>query len=55
MVHPQGHRFGSDVSAGPDGAVIRAGMPAAKIAEVSLTSADWVRDVIHDFSADGFS
>ena len=28
-------------------------MPAAKIAEVTFTSADRVRDVIHDFNADG--
>ncbi|ANZ15366.1 helix-turn-helix domain-containing protein [Streptomyces noursei] len=30
------------------------GMPVAKIAEVTFTSADRVRDVIHDFNADGF-
>ena len=30
------------------------GMPVAKIAEVSFTCADRVRDVIHNFSADGF-
>ncbi|GAA2455589.1 hypothetical protein GCM10010421_55990 [Streptomyces glaucus] len=30
------------------------GMPVAKIAEVSFTSADRVRDVIHDFEVDGF-
>src|SRR3954467_10257879 len=30
------------------------GMPVAKIAEVSFTSADRVRDVLHNFSADGF-
>ncbi|WP_331750581.1 IS630 family transposase [Streptomyces sp. NBC_00046] len=30
------------------------GMPAAKIAEVSFTSDDRVRDVIHNFNADGF-
>ncbi|WP_018564451.1 IS630 family transposase [Streptomyces sp. PsTaAH-124] len=29
-------------------------MPVAKIAEVTLTSADRVRDVIHNFNADGF-
>lgn len=29
-------------------------MPVAKIAEVTFTSADRVRDVIHNFSADGF-
>nr|WP_253208517.1 helix-turn-helix domain-containing protein [Streptomyces sp. YPW6] len=29
-------------------------MPAAKIAEVTFTSADRVRDVIHTFNADGF-
>ncbi len=29
-------------------------MPAAKIAEVTFTSADRVRDVIHNFNADGF-
>lgn len=31
------------------------GMPVAKIAEVSFTSADRVRDVIHNFNADGFA
>ncbi|MEU7769679.1 IS630 family transposase [Nocardia sp. NPDC049190] len=30
------------------------GMPVPKIAEVSFTSADRVRDVIHNFNADGF-
>ncbi|MFC9841732.1 IS630 family transposase [Rhodococcus sp. NPDC127530] len=30
------------------------GMPVAKIAEVSFTSADRVRDVIHNFNTDGF-
>ncbi len=30
------------------------GMPVAKIAEVTFTSADRVRDVIHNFSNDGF-
>ncbi|CAM5678997.1 hypothetical protein SHIRM173S_12390 [Streptomyces hirsutus] len=30
------------------------GMPVAKIAEVTFTSPDRVRDVIHDFNADGF-
>lgn len=30
------------------------GMPVAKIAEISFTSADRVRDVIHNFNADGF-
>ncbi|MFD4988698.1 IS630 family transposase [Streptomyces sp. NPDC058374] len=30
------------------------GMPAAKIAEVSFTSDDRVRDVIHNFNTDGF-
>jgi transposase len=30
------------------------GMPVAKIAEVSFTSADRVRDVIHNFDTDGF-
>ncbi|MCX4850252.1 helix-turn-helix domain-containing protein [Streptomyces sp. NBC_00893] len=30
------------------------GMPTAKIAEVTFTSADRVRDVIHNFNADGF-
>src|SRR3954471_17036753 len=29
-------------------------MPAAKIAEVTFTSPDRVRDVIHNFNADGF-
>ena len=31
------------------------GMPVAKIAEVTFTSADRVRDVIHNFNADGFA
>ncbi|MEY9988591.1 transposase [Streptomyces sp. V4I8] len=30
------------------------GMPVEKIAEVTFTSADRVRDVIHNFNADGF-
>ncbi|GAA3116273.1 hypothetical protein GCM10010521_00110 [Streptomyces rameus] len=30
------------------------GMPVAKIAEITFTSADRVRDVIHYFDADGF-
>ncbi len=30
------------------------GMPVAKIAEVTFTSADRVRDVIHNFDADAF-
>ncbi|ULR53079.1 helix-turn-helix domain-containing protein [Streptomyces deccanensis] len=30
------------------------GMPVAKIAEVTFTSADRVRDVIHSFNTDGF-
>ncbi|MET7746705.1 IS630 family transposase [Streptomyces sp. NPDC005385] len=30
------------------------GMPVARIAEVSFTSADQVRDVIHNFNTDGF-
>ncbi|MEV4250654.1 helix-turn-helix domain-containing protein [Streptosporangium canum] len=30
------------------------GMPVAKIAEVSFTSDDRVRDVVHNFNADGF-
>ncbi len=30
------------------------GMPLAKIAEVTFTSADRGRDVIHNFNADGF-
>ncbi|MGX1365484.1 transposase [Streptomyces canus] len=30
------------------------GMPVAKIAEVTFSSADRVRDVIHNFNADGF-
>ncbi|MGC5409979.1 helix-turn-helix domain-containing protein, partial [Streptomyces sp. DT225] len=30
------------------------GMPVARIAEVSFTSDDRVRDVIHNFNTDGF-
>ncbi len=30
------------------------GMPVAKIAEVTFTGPDWVRDVIHNFNPDGF-
>ncbi len=30
------------------------GRPVAKIAEVAFTSVDRVRDVIHNFNADGF-
>ncbi|MFE9562882.1 IS630 family transposase [Streptomyces sp. NPDC006487] len=31
------------------------GMPVAKVAEVTFTSTDRVRDVIHNFNADGFA
>jgi transposase len=31
------------------------GMPVVKIAEVSFTSADRVREVIHNFNADGLT
>jgi transposase len=31
------------------------GMPVAKIAEVTFTSADRIRDVIHNFNTDGFN
>ena len=31
------------------------GLPVAKIAEVTFTSADRARDVIHNFNADGFA
>lgn len=31
------------------------GMPVAKIAEVTFTSPDRVRDVVHNFNADGFA
>jgi Winged helix-turn helix len=30
------------------------GMDAAAIAKVAFTSEDWIRDVIHNFNADGF-
>src|SRR5437899_5491170 len=30
------------------------GMPVARIAEVTFTSADRVRDVLHNFNTDGF-
>src|SRR4051794_37429042 len=30
------------------------GMPVAKIAEVTFTSSDRVRDVLHNFNTDGF-
>ncbi|MCO1577301.1 helix-turn-helix domain-containing protein [Crossiella sp. SN42] len=30
------------------------GIPVAKTAEVTFTGADRVRDVIHNFNADGF-
>ncbi|WP_228023400.1 helix-turn-helix domain-containing protein [Streptomyces acidicola] len=30
------------------------GMPVAKIAEVTFTNSDRIRDVIHNFNADGF-
>jgi hypothetical protein len=30
------------------------GMPVAKIAEVTFTSPDRVRDVLHNFNTDGF-
>ena len=52
--HPQGHWIGGDLAAGPDVLLSAPGMPVAKIAEVTFTSADRVRDVIHNFNADGF-
>jgi hypothetical protein len=30
------------------------GMPAPRIAEVTFTLPDWVREVIHNFHLDGF-
>jgi hypothetical protein len=41
------------VAAGADGPAERPGMPVPKIAEVTFTSSDRVRDVIHNFNADG--
>lgn len=50
---PQRNRVSGDLAAGPDGAAVRAGMPAAKNAEVTLTNDDRVRNVIHNFNTDG--
>ncbi|MGH3926869.1 MAG: helix-turn-helix domain-containing protein, partial [Pseudonocardiaceae bacterium] len=42
------------MAASLNGAAVRQGMDAAKIAEVTFTSDDRVRDVIHNFNTDGF-
>ncbi|WUX19436.1 hypothetical protein OG207_42240 [Streptomyces sp. NBC_01439] len=43
-----------DLAAGPDDPLSAQGMPVAKIAGVSFISVDRVRDVIHNFTIDGF-
>jgi transposase len=43
------------VAAGADGPAERPGDAVPKIAEVTFTSPDRVRDVIHNFNADGFA
>jgi hypothetical protein len=47
-------RVGGDLAARPDGAVVSPGMDVPAVARVTLTSEDWVRDVIRNFNADGF-
>ena len=45
---------GGDLAAGADGAAVGPGHGCREIAKVTFTSADRVRDVIHNFNADGF-
>jgi Homeodomain-like domain len=47
-------RLGGDLAAGTDGAAQRPGMDIAQIAQVTFTSPDRVRDVLHNFNLDGF-
>ena len=42
------------MAAGPEAAVSAQGMPVAKIAEVTFTGPDRVREVIHNLNTDGF-
>ncbi|WP_236047235.1 hypothetical protein [Streptacidiphilus fuscans] len=49
-----GHRVRSDLAAGADGVPFAQRMPVDKIAAVTFTSADRVRDVVHNFNSDGF-
>lgn len=42
------------MATGSDGLAVGQGMDATRIAEVTVTSPDRVRDVIHNFNADGF-
>ena len=43
-------RVGGDLAAGADGAAHRQGMGVAQIAQVTFTSPDRVRDVLHNFN-----
>ena len=49
-----GHRFGDDLAAGTYGVAAAQNMDVAGIARVAFTSEDHVREVIHNFNADGF-
>ncbi|WNM33627.1 ATP-binding cassette domain-containing protein [Streptomyces sp. Li-HN-5-11] len=51
MVRPQGHRFGSDVTAGPHGAVVRAGPPAGAAAGVDVRAVKIAAFAISSFIA----
>ena len=51
----RGVGVGGDVAAGADGAVVGAGHErGADLARLAFTSEDRVRDVLHNFNADGF-
>jgi len=47
-------RLGGDVAAGADGLALGPGHGRGADAEVTFTSPDRVRDVIHNFNGDGF-
>jgi hypothetical protein len=50
-----GQPVGGDLASGADGALSAQGMDVPAIEKVAFTSEDRVRDVIRNFSADGFS
>ena len=53
--HPAGFGLGGEVAKSPDRVVVRAAhVRCQQIAEIAFTSEDRVREVIHNFNADGF-
>ena len=48
-------RVGGDLAAGADDLTVRAADAGGQDREVTFTSADRVRDVIHNFNTDGFA